>query len=256
SSELTDSLPGAAGHGAAIVPLPGGSTNVFARALGYPNDPVEATAVLVEALDHRSTISAGVGMANGRAFLFHAGAGFDAAVVERVEQRGPLKRWLGHPLFVATTLSTWLRTVDRRHPWFSIETDDGRRLDDAHLAVALNCNPYTYLGGRPLDLAPEATLDRPLSIVALRSLALRRLGPAAMAALRSDRGVPETESTRHWEAVDGATLRGYRPFPFQLDGEAMAPVDVLRLDYRPCAVRLVVPPGVRPDRATVASSPC
>ncbi len=243
-----------ANHDAAIVPLPGGSTNVFARALGYPNDPVEATAVLVEALDRRSTMSAGVGVANGRAFLFHAGAGFDAAVVERVEERGPLKRWLGHPLFVATTLTTWFRGVDRRHPWFSVETDDGRRVDDAQLAVALNCNPYTYLGGRPLDLAPEATLDRPLSIVVLRSLAVGRLAPAAIGALRSDQGVPETATTRHWEAVEGATLRGYRPFPFQLDGEAMPPVDILRLDYRPDAVELVVPPGFEPDRASQNSS--
>ncbi|MGI9594788.1 MAG: diacylglycerol/lipid kinase family protein [Acidimicrobiales bacterium] len=233
---------GPADDRAAIVPLPGGSTNVFARALGYPNDPLEATSVLVEALNRRSTMLASVGMANGRAFLFHAGAGFDAAVVQRVEERGPLKRYVGHPLFVASTVATWLRDVDRRRPWFSIETDDGRRVADAQLAVTLNCNPYTYLGARPLDLAPEADLTTPLSIVALRSLAMHRLLPVATEALRGgDAGLADGGSIRHWDEVFGATLVGYRDFPYQLDGEAMEPVPELRLQHRPRAVKLVVP---------------
>lgn len=231
------------GHRTAIVPLPGGSTNVFARSLGYPNDPVEATRVLVDALAAESTLTGSVGMANGRAFLFHAGAGFDAAVVDRVEQRGPLKRYVGHPLFLATTLATWLRGVDRRRPWFSVETDDGRRVVDGQLAVALNCDPYTYLGARPLHLAPEADLTSPLSVVVLRSLAIHRLVPAALEAIRGDDGVPDSKSTRHWADVQGATLRGYRPFPFQLDGEAMSPVTELRIEHRPDAVTLVVPAG-------------
>ncbi len=236
------------GHGSepnelatAIVPLPGGSTNVFARSLGYPNDPVEATGVLVDALAAGSTIDAGVGIANGRAFLFHVGAGFDAAVVDRVERRGVLKRYAGHPLFVAATLATWLRGVDRKNPWFSVELDDGGASGDAQLAIALNCNPYTFLGSRPLDLAPEADLTTPLSIVTLRSLAGHRLAAAAFQALRSSTGIPNAGSTRHWPDVDGATLRGYRPFPYQLDGEFLSPVTELRIEHRPAAVRLVVP---------------
>jgi diacylglycerol kinase family enzyme len=227
----------------AIVPLPGGSTNVFARALGYPNDPIAATSVLVDALAVGSTRPAGVGLANDRAFLFHVGAGFDAAVVGRVENRGPLKRYLGHPLFIASTLFTWFRRIDRSDPWFRIDTDDGRHLVDAQLAIALNCNPYTYLGSRPLDLAPEATLERPLSVVALRSLAVHHLVPAALTALRSDEGVADGGRTSHWADVNRVTLRGHRPFPYQLDGEAMGTTETLTIEHRPDAIRLVVPPA-------------
>ena len=39
---------GLAGTDCALAPLPGGSTNVFSRTIGMPNDPVEATAVLVD----------------------------------------------------------------------------------------------------------------------------------------------------------------------------------------------------------------
>lgn len=245
-------LDGAALRRSAIVPLPGGSTNVFARSLGFPNDPVEATGAVLGALAAESVITAGVGMANGRAFLFHVGAGFDAAVVEQVEERGPLKRYLGHPLFVAKTLSTWFGRIDRRNPWFSVTASDGREITGAHLAIALNCNPYTYLGSRPLDLAPEATLASPLSIVALRSLAIHRLAPAALGALRSAAGVPDRGSTSHWPDVTGAVIEGYRPFPYQLDGEFQEPVTELRLEHRAEAVRLVVPVGYPTGPAAVA----
>ncbi len=234
----------------AIVPLPGGSTNVFARSLGYPNDPLEATAMLVDALEAQSTTLAGVGLANDRAFLFHVGAGFDAAVVGRVENRGPLKRYLGHPLFIASALFTWFRGIERGRPWFRIDSDDGRHLEDAHLAIALNCNPYTYLGSQPLDLAPEATLTTPLSVVALRSLALHRLVPAGLRAIRSDSGVPDGGQTSHWADVNRLTLRGHRPFPYQLDGEAIGVVETLTIEHRPDAIRLVIPASKHEGRST------
>ena len=227
----------------AMVPLPGGSTNVFARAVGYPNDAIEATGVLLEALAAENIKPIGVGLANDRAFLFHVGAGFDAAVVQKVEERGPLKRYIGHPLFIASTIATWLRGVDRKNPWFSIEADDGQRVEHSQLAVALNCNPYTYLGNRPLDLAPESTVHNPLSIIGLSSLALHRLMPAAIKAIRTDEGIGNGRSTTHWSNILGATITGHRPFPYQLDGEFLDPVDMLRLDHRPNAVNLVFPVG-------------
>ena len=39
-------------------------------------------------------------------------------------------------------------------------------ISDGYYTVVLNTNPYTYLGNRPLDLSPHATLDR--GLVALR----------------------------------------------------------------------------------------
>src|SRR5690606_3695631 len=78
--------------------VPGGSTNVFARALGLPNDAVEATGALLDALHSGSERTVGLGLAAGtpgtddaevpaRWFTFCAGLGFDAGVVGRVEQK-------------------------------------------------------------------------------------------------------------------------------------------------------------------------
>lgn len=225
-----------------VAPLPGGSTNVFARAVGYPNDAIEATAVLLEALAARSVRPASVGLANDRAFLFHVGIGFDAEVVDRVERRGHLKRYVGHPLFVGTTLATWFRPVGGRRPSFSVKTSEGHSVDNAIAAVAMNTTPYTFLGTTPIHLAPEASLTAPLSLAVLTSLSLRML-PMLLAATRSDRGLPNRRGSHHWSEVHGAIVRGAEPFHYQLDGEAMDPVGELQLEHRPEAIRLVVPVG-------------
>lgn len=225
----------------ALAPLPGGSTNVFARALGFPNSAVDATRTVLDALDAGSTCLAGVGMADDRAFLFHVGAGFDAAVVHRVEERSALKRYAGHPWFIAAALRTWA-SAERSNLRFDIRTDDGRVVRGAQMAVALNMSPYTFLGNRPLDLAPEAALTSPLSIVALTSLSARRMLPAARSAVANGpAGIPNRGATRHWPLVHGADLRSDRPFPYQLDGEPQPPVRHLRIEHRPDTLRVVVP---------------
>ena len=72
--------------------IPAGSTNVFARALGLPNDPIEATSVLIDAMTAQRWREIGLGRADQRWFVFAAGFGYDAAVVSAVEghrRRGP-----------------------------------------------------------------------------------------------------------------------------------------------------------------------
>ena len=90
---LNEAANGLAGTDTALAALPGGSTNVFARTIGLPNDPIEATGALLDGLGRRAGSSTvGLGSVNGRYFLFHVGIGFDAAVVEQVERRAQLKR--------------------------------------------------------------------------------------------------------------------------------------------------------------------
>ncbi len=70
--------------------VPAGSTNVFARALGLPDTPLEATGVVLEALRTGSRRPVSIGCVNSGAddrwFVFAAGMGFDAAIVEGVEK--------------------------------------------------------------------------------------------------------------------------------------------------------------------------
>jgi diacylglycerol kinase family enzyme len=241
---LNEAANGLARSATALAALPGGSTNVFARTLGLSDDPVEATGQLLEALAQRSIRRIGLGSVNHRYFLFHAGLGFDAAVVAQVERRASLKRYAGHPLFAWSAVDTWLRHYDRRTPAFSVRVP-GEDPVDSSFAICMNTNPYTYLGTRPFDLVPEATLDRPLAVVAFRSLRLLRIARLAAAALRGNTvALRRSRALRIHTDVTEAEIVGYRPFPYQVDGDYLGEVTNLVLRHEPAALSLVVPGSV------------
>ena len=238
---LNEAANGLAGTATALAPLPGGSTNVFARTIGLPNDPIEATGVLLDALARRSIRRVGLGSVNGRYFLFHTGVGFDAAVVEQVERRAGLKRYAGHPLFVYAGLDTWFRHYDRSSPRFAVHHADGSVIDDAYLTVVLNTNPYTFLGDRPLDLAPAATLDRGLSAVTLRTLGVGHMLRVIGGVLASSKGVRSGRWADRRDDVAGLTIRAYGPVPYQVDGDHLGDTTELVFRHAPEILDLVLP---------------
>jgi diacylglycerol kinase family enzyme len=242
---LNEVATGIAGTDAALGVLPGGSTNVFARTLGMPNDPVQAAELLANGLDAADLRPIGLGRVNGRFFCFHTGIGYDAAVVDAVERRASLKRWLGHPLFISAALTTWLRGYDRTEPHFSLAVDrvESRRIDridDGYFTIVLNTNPYTYLGNRPLDLSPAATLENPLVVVTFRTLRVLPILRGLSSALRGG-GVRESAHVTEWRDVHHMVVEHARPFPYQVDGDYLGDVDRLEFDYVPNAVKLVYP---------------
>ena len=203
---LNEVAAGIAETHTALAVLPGGSTNVFARSIGLPNDPIAAARLLVPALkaDHVSRV--GLGSVNGRYFCFHTGVGYDAAVVREVEKRASVKRWMGHPLFIYAALRTWFSKYDRRHPHFAVAFPGrGEPVPDGYFTVVLNTSPYTYLGNRPLDLSPDARLDRGLVAITFRSLQAAAVprDPGQDAARTADpdqrhgRRAPRPGPTRH-----------------------------------------------------------
>jgi diacylglycerol kinase family enzyme len=240
---LNEVATGIAGSETALGVLPGGSTNVFARTLGMPNDPVAAVELLARGIDAGNIRPIGLGRVNARFFCFHTGIGFDAAVVRAVEQRASLKRWFGHPLFISAAVTTWARGYDRHQPHFSLEAGDGRRLDDGYFAIVLNTNPYTYLGNRPLDLSPAATLDRPLVAVTFRTLRVGAIVRSLLGALRGG-GVRPTEHLAEWQDLHTLVAHHDEPFPYQVDGDYLGETTRLEFTYVPDAVQLVLPAAV------------
>ncbi len=237
---LNEVATGIAGSNTALGVLPGGSTNVFARTLGMPNDPVQAVEYLANGIDAADFRPIGLGQVNGRYFCFHTGIGFDAAVVERVEQRGSLKRWLGHPLFIWSGLTTWLTGYDRRNPHFRVHGDGGPPIDDGYFTIVLNTNPYTYLGNRPLDLSPAATLDRGLVAVTFRTMSATAILSSLAGALRGG-GVEASKHLDYRIDVEHLVIEHETPFPYQVDGDALGSTTRLEFEHVPDAVRLVTP---------------
>jgi diacylglycerol kinase family enzyme len=245
---LNEAANGLARSSTALGVLPGGSTNVFARTVGMTNDPIEATGQLLSALARQSTRRVSLGSVNGRFFLFHVGMGFDAAVVEQVERRAALKRYAGHALFVYAGFATFFRHYDRSRPRFAVQYGpvpgpaggSAGVVDDAYLAVCLKTNPYTFLGNRPLDLAPEAGFDRGLSLIMFRCLDFHTVMGVILSSLRGGRH-RNRRRVIHVSDRDEIIVTGYGPFPYQVDGDFLGQVESLRLRHEPDALTLVVP---------------
>ncbi|HEX2698703.1 MAG TPA: diacylglycerol kinase family protein [Acidimicrobiales bacterium] len=221
--------------------LPGGSTNVFARTLGFSNRPGTAVRLLVDALAAGSKRRIGVGQADSRSFVFHVGVGFDAAVVQQVEQRGDLKRWLGHGLFAYGAVATWLRHYDRSRPRFRVHLPDGEVIGDGYFAVFEESDPYTFFGPRPFRLVPGTGFDTGLSAVVLRDLSAATLLGATLAALTGGRRLSGMGCVAVRPGLDSVRVEGLGPFPWQVDGDFLGDIDSLEITHRPNCLDVLVP---------------
>jgi diacylglycerol kinase family enzyme len=237
---LNEAADGLAGTPTALAPLPGGSTNVFARSIGVAYDPVQAAEQLIESLEDRRYQRVGLGAANGRRFLFHTGLGLDAAVIAQVERRSFLKRYVAHPLFVVATLDTWFRHYDHSRPRFRVEID-GEVVGDSAFAIVSNQRPWAYLGKRPLLVAPRAGLNRRLALTLFRSIELSVLLVGAASALRTGEVIQRHPKVMQREGLERLTVVGYGPIPWQVDGDYLGTTERLEVTYQPDALTLVMP---------------
>jgi diacylglycerol kinase family enzyme len=197
--------------------LPGGSTNVLARSLGIPRDPVDATAYVAERLRAGARRSINVGDIGGRYFLFSAGMGLDAEVVKRVEGDPDAKARSAEWTFLRKALAAGVGEYRGADPWLTVEVE-GREPVRALLAICCNGRPFTYFKRFPVDVCPEATLDGGLDVFSLRKIRLGTV-PRIAWSLFVSRSHVRWRTARYDHDVESATLRADRPLPVQVDGD-------------------------------------
>jgi diacylglycerol kinase family enzyme len=242
---LNEAANGLVGTTTALAPIPAGSTNVFARAVGYGNRLERATERLLVALDRGSIRGVGVGAANGRHFLFHLGAGFDAAVVARIEQKPGVKRYAAHPAFALATVRTLQRGFDRVNPILRIRLPDGSQ-HESFFSVVSNLAPYTYVGARRMLLTRDASLDRALALTSFTRFHVAdvagtfgsTIGGAGRIA--RDPTVVRRADLQSLRLTAIGAAAGER-FPWQVDGDYLGTVDDLDVVYVPDALSVVLP---------------
>jgi diacylglycerol kinase family enzyme len=238
---LNEAADGLVGSVTALAPLPGGSTNVYAKTLGVPADLAAATGALLGSLERRAFRRVGLGAVDGRRFLFHCGIGFDAAVIRRVERYGELKRYASHPLYVFAAFETWFRHYDRSRPRFDLRIGDGEVIAGCYFAIVSKTSPYTFLGPRPINVAPEANLDSALAVTAFQRLDPVSLIGGVASAMRRRRFLTKRRGIVHRHDIDLLTVEGHGPFPYQADGDDLGDATSLRLVDEPNALTIVVP---------------
>ena len=236
---LNEIATGLAGSDTALAMLPGGSTNVFVRTLGITNDPMVALTQLMAGIDRNEIERVSLGQANGRYFTFHAGIGYDAAVVEQVERRSSLKRLVGQPLFAYSALHSWFKSYDRKYPHFTMNID-GRAIPNGFFSIVLNTNPYTFVGKHPIHLSSAASLEKKLVVVTFRKMTTPLMLKTLYSALR--RGGLETSSGIDIATdVENVKIEFPAPFPYQLDGDYLGDTTTIDIKHCPEALRLVRP---------------
>ncbi|MFG3494927.1 diacylglycerol/lipid kinase family protein [Streptomyces sp. NPDC047928] len=211
--------------------VPGGSTNVFARALGLPNDAVEATGAILDALSRSSVRTVGLGLAGGtpgtedeavpaRWFTFCAGFGFDAGVIGRVEQQRERGKRSTHALYLRQVVRQLLEEPHRRHGMITLERPGHDPVHDLVLSIICNTAPWTYLGNRPVYASPEASFDTALDLLALSRLSTPSVARYATQLLTSspERG-PHGKHAVSLHDLEDFTLHSKVPLPFQMDGD-------------------------------------
>jgi diacylglycerol kinase (ATP) len=221
-----------AGTAVALGPLPGGTTNVVAGALGLPADPIAAA----RALAGGEAREMDVGRCGTGAFLMQVSGGLDAQVMAHVDPRW--KKRLGKLAVAIAGLREWRRY---RFPPFRLEVD-GRETEATGFVVA---NLAEYAGSYAIVPGARAD-DRQLELLLFRG---RRRRDALAFALALARG-------RHVLRADVeiarfATLRVLAPERLELqgDGDPFVAAPPLAIALAAERLRVLAPRRAGPDRA-------
>ncbi|MGN9839200.1 diacylglycerol/lipid kinase family protein [Nonomuraea sp. H19] len=227
----------------ALIVIPGGSANVFARALGLPNDPVESTGAVLEALrdGRRRTVGLGQALWEGqsRYFTFCSGMGYDAEVVRAVEGLRGTGRKATPARYVNTALRHYLAT-DKRHPPMTLTGPGIPTARGVFMAIISNTSPWTYVGARPVTPTPWASFETGLDLLGLRRMGPITLAPVLRHILTESDALPAGRHLVQLHDEPEFTLTAERPVAFQLDGDYLGERETVTFRSTPNALQVLV----------------
>jgi diacylglycerol kinase family enzyme len=230
---------GLAGSEVPMAIIPGGGTNVLARSLGIPRDPVEATWYLIaNRANEPRRIS--LGRMNGRYFTFGCGVGLDGAVVRDVERRQVLKKGLGHSYYIWSALRIFFAGVDRRRPVLRLRwgPDLEHEREGLYFAITQKTRPFTYLGNREMHVCPGASFDRGLDCFAVDSMRTDVILRIIAQTFGSRRHVRNPHAL-YLHDQPKVALAADLPLPVQMDGEYVGDSTDIVLESVPNALSLL-----------------
>ena len=213
--------------------IPGGSANVFSRALNVPTDPVEATGVVLRSVREGRYRLIGLGHIrtddDERWFTVNAGMGLDATIIDAMEGQ----RRAGHRATPARYLATTIREYFARREGATMELTRPGVAGSTRvvLAIVQNTSPWTYFGTFPIDPCPHASFETGLDVFALRRLgpittarAARRMLAAAQSGTRAGSSILTWHDQRSFTV---SVEQSSEPSELEQSGEpAPAPVEV------------------------------
>lgn len=222
----------------ALAVLPGGSANVFARAIGVPRDAMEATASVLAALEAGRSRMVGLGRADDRWFTFNAGMGWDADVVADVERARAKGLEASPGRYARTALRHYLRQY-RRPTTLTVELPGREPVDGVRLMLVCNTDPWTYLGSRPVRTNPGCGRTDGLALFALLHLGPTTIVPVLREMLRKE-GNPDGPKILRDDELPLIRVSSSTPVALQVDGDYLGERSEMEFIAVPSALRVVV----------------
>lgn len=214
--------------------LPGGNANVFVRNLGYSNDPVIATAQLIEKIKENATRSIGLGQVHfdgqKRWFLFNAGVGLDARVLSRMEDLRSRGRVASDLSYALITLKELFKEVRNGKAQIEITDQSGTRYPETQFALIVNFSPWTYIGKYPISPTKRKIDSTSLDLFASYELSVARTAQLIRdLVLRNN--LMQNENVLVLEHQKAISLKSSAPTWIQTDGEALALVQDVEVKH-------------------------
>lgn len=229
----------------AVGVVPGGSANVFARALGISPDPIEATNQLVDLLGEyrRTGVWRRIGLMDcgERWAVFTAGMGVDGDVVAAVEAQRAKGRTVSASRYIRVAVRELLASV-RKEPTLTLHLPGREPAPGVHFAFVSNASPWTYANTRPIWTNPGTTFETGLGVFATTSM-------NAWANLRLARQMFAAEPdpvARHLIRDDDLAwvrITSEVPVACQIDGDYVGPRETMTFTAVPDALAVVAPPA-------------
>ena len=234
---LNEVINGLAGTEVPLVPIPGGGTNVFARTMGLPKNPIAATSIVIEHLhSNKAPRMINLGRMNGRYFAFCAGAGLDARVVESVEQSTGTRKRFGEWSFVSHAVKEAMKLQGRRGVMRVFA--GGEEIERAHVAIVCNSHPYTFLGERPFDVCPRADIEKGLDATIVTTLSLPTILRVVLKAFGSG-DYSKIRSVHPFHDIEGLRVEVDAPVPVQVDGDYAGTASRVEFENAPRALAVI-----------------
>ncbi|MBR8743784.1 diacylglycerol kinase family protein [Nocardiopsis sp. MG754419] len=220
--------------------IPGGSANVFIRALGVSGDPVEATGQILAAIRAGREREVNLGRITSdqddRYFTFCAGFGWDADVVQHVEHERENGRKATPALYAEVAVKLFFGG-DIRDPSLTVSTG-GRSLEEVYFALVTNTTPWTYAGALPLQPTPSSRFE-----LGLDAFALTRSSYWLTGWVLSQMFLPKGLPTRGdgyvtWHDQGSLQITSAHPRAFQIDGEYLGEREQVNFHSVPKALRI------------------
>jgi diacylglycerol kinase family enzyme len=235
---INEVAQGVIGSDTALGVLPGGTTNVLARSIGIPTDPIDATSYVAHRLRSGQTQRINVGLVNDRYFLFSTGMGLDAEVVRRVEQGSVPGDRNREWVFIKKLAQAAILDYCRRKPQITF-TPAGGEATRTVTIVCCNGRPFTYLKDTPVDVCPQARLDGGLDFFSLDRIPRSSVPALAWGILKTRKHIEHRHAT-YLHDITGGLLEADLPLPLQADGDYLGEVSRAEITLVPEALDLLV----------------